>query len=366
VPSKDYAAQYRALMPELLPELERVLLEEDPILGDALAAFEQDFARYVGTAHAVGVGSGTDALHLSLRALGVGAGAEVITVTNTFVATITAIVMAGATPVLVEPCWDTMNVSAEAIAAAITPRTRAVIAVHLYGRSCPIAAIAELCRERGLLLLEDAAQAHGACGEDGRRVGAYGRAGCFSFHPSKNLGAFGDGGLVTTGDGELAARLRCLRNLGKVTKYDVAEAAPNAKLDTLQAALLRIKLRHLETWNARRAAIAARYASALQGMGDLELPPAAPKGQHVHHLYVVRTSQRDALRRSLMEAGINAGIHYPIPAHLQAVGRKLGFAPGEFPIAERLSRTVLSLPLSQELSDAQIDDVCATISKFFA
>ncbi|MFO0982653.1 MAG: DegT/DnrJ/EryC1/StrS family aminotransferase [Planctomycetota bacterium] len=359
------AQQYRALLGELLPEIERILLEEEPILGASLEGFEQDFAAYVGAKEAVGVGSGTDALVLALRGCGIGAGHAVVTVAHTFVATITAIMMAGATPILVEPDPHTMNVAEAAIAAAITPRTRAVIAVHLYGRSAPIAAIAELCRQRNLVLLEDCAQAHGACGADGRRVGAFGHVGCFSFHPSKNLGAFGDGGIITTSDTELARRLRCLRNLGKVTKYDVAEPAPNSKLDTLQAALLRgeaapprpVECRSPPTRRALLASLAARRRPVL--------PATSPPPEHVHHQYVVRTARRDALRTHLKERGINAGIHYPIPPHLQRVGRALGFKRGDFPLSETLASTVLSLPISPELTAEQVDDVSHAIIDFF-
>jgi len=365
VPSKDYAAQYRALLPELAGELTRVLLEENPILGRSVEEFEREFAAFLGTRQAVGVNSGTDALVLALRCLDLPAGGEVITAGNTFIATVSAIVMAGGKPVLVDPDPETMNLRADAIAAAVTPRTAAVIAVHLYGALSPIEEIREVCDAKGIPLLEDAAQAHGAVGSDGRRAGAFGRMGCFSFHPSKNLGGFGDGGIVTTSVEGAAERLRVLRNLGKRTKIDVDVVAPNTKLDTLQAAILRVKLRHLEAWNRRRRALAARYRAALDGVGDLVLPHDPGGERHVYHLFVVRSDRRDALRRHLREHGVNAGVHYPIPPHLQPLDVDLGIRAGELPVTEACARTVLSLPVSPELEDRQVEYVCDEIRRYF-
>ncbi len=368
VPSKDYARQYAALLPTLLPELERVLLEEAPVLGASVDAFEREFADYVGTRFAIGVNSGTDALVLALRALGVGPGDEVIVPANTFIATIHAVVLVGARPVLVDPDEATMLLAADAIDRARTRATRAVIAVHLYGALAPMDAIRTACERAGLALLEDAAQSHGARahGATGAcAAGAFGDAGCFSFHPSKNLGAFGDAGIVTTSDERLAADLRSRRNLGKASKYDVRVVAPNTKLDTIQAAVLRIKLRTLDAANARRRAIAGTYRDALADVGDLVLPTAPSPEAHVFHLYVVRTAERDALKKHLARRGIRASLHYPIAPHRQPLDVDLGYAPGSLPITERLADSVLSLPVSPELTDAEIERVCAAVRSFY-
>lgn len=366
VPSKDYARQYAEFLPELLAEFGRVLTTDEPILGAAVADFEQRFADWCGARFGVGTGSGTDAIQIALRALGVGPGDEVVMAANTFVATVTATALAGARPVLVDPDPDTMNLTAGAAQAALTPRTRAIAAVHLYGRLCPMAELSELARARGLLVIEDAAQAHGARAPDGRRAGSFGAAGCFSFHPSKILGAFGDGGIITTSDPEVAAEAARIRHLGKVTKYDVRGIGPNSKLDTLQAALLRLKLPRVDGWIERHRAIAARYRERLAGVGDLILPADPGDESHVYHLFVVRTDQRDALRAWLKQDGINAGLHYPRPPHLQELGLGWPYRKGSFPVAERLARTVLSLPTSRELADAEIDAVADSIRRFFA
>ena len=277
----------------------------------------------------------------------------------------TAVVLAGARPVLVDPDPETMNLSPDAAAAAVTPRTAVILPVHLYGLLAPMDAFMALAERKGLALVEDAAQAHGARGPDGRRAGAYGRMGCFSFHPSKNLGAFGDGGMITTSDGEAAERLRVMRNLGKVTKYDIGYAAPNTKLDTLQAALLGIKLPRLDGWNARRRRFAEVYRKELSGVGDLVLPHDPGGEAHVYHLFVVRTRARDALRRHLKEHGVNAGLHYPVPPHLQKLDVDFGYAEGSLPVTEELARTVLSLPVAPELEEEQVRYVCDEIRRFF-
>jgi dTDP-4-amino-4,6-dideoxygalactose transaminase len=370
VPSKDYAAQYRALLPDLLPELERVFLEEEPVLGRPVAAFENAFADYVGAARTVAVGSGTDALFLALRALGIGPGDEVITAANTFIATVTAIAMAGARPVLVDPDEHTMNLSADGVRAAVTPATRAVIAVHLYGMPCDLAGISAVAAGHGVHLIEDAAQAHGARCADGSAAGGVGVAGCFSFHPSKNLGAFGDGGAVTTSDTALADRLLPLRNLGKTSKYTVGSLAPNSKLDTVQAVILRLKLRHLDAWVEARNAHAALYRDALADCPGLELPPPAPPGgRHAYHLFVVRLvdpARREELRNALAQRGIKTSLHYPIPPHLQDLDRDLGYRRGDLPVTERLADRVLSLPVSHELDADRIRSVCDAVRECLA
>ncbi len=365
VPSKDYALQYRELLPELLPALRRALLEENPVLGKPVETFEQEFAALAGTSQAVGLNSGTDALLLALRALGIGPGDEVVTAANTFIATVSAIIMAGARPVLVEPDPETMNITARGLEQGLTRRTAAVIPVHLYGAVAPLEDICALCQGRQVAVVEDAAQAHGAVGGDGRAVGAYGAMGCFSFHPSKNLGAFGDGGMITTSDTRLAEMLRVMRNLGKTTKYDVGCAAPNTKLDTIQAVILRHKLRRLDGWNRRRREIAALYRELLAGVGDLRLPHDPGDLSHVYHLYVVRSARRDELRSHLKSAGINAGLHYPIPPHLQQLDLDLGYREGDFPITEECCRTVLSLPVAPEITNTQVEYVCEQVRLFF-
>jgi dTDP-4-amino-4,6-dideoxygalactose transaminase len=366
VPSKDYGRQYAPFMDELMVEVERVLREEDPILGASVERFESEFAAWCGATHGIGTGSGTDAIYVALRALGIGPGDEVVTQANTFVATVTAIALTGARPVLVDPDHVTMSMTAAALGSALSPRTRAVIPVHLYGRLAPMDEIAGVCERAQVAIVEDAAQAHGARDAQGRAAGSFGAAGCFSFHPSKLLGAFGDGGILVTKDGDLAGRARRLRHLGKRTKYDVEDVAPNTKLDTLQAAILRMKLPFVERWIARHRAVAAIYARELQGAGDLVLPATTAEHAHVHHLFVVRTRRRDDLRAHLREAGINAGLHYPRPPHLQAMGIDWPYEAGSFPVAEELASTVLSLPISHELSDAEIDHVCRSVWRFFA
>lgn len=362
VPSKDYGKQNAELWPELSVEIERVFREENPVLGESVAAFEREFASHLGVQHVVGVGTGTDALVLSLRAVGVLPGDEVITAANTFAATITAIALVGARPVLVDPDPRTLTIDAAGVEQAMGEAIKVVIPVHLYGRLCDMEPLMELCNDRGVAIVEDAAQAHGANGV--RQAGAFGKAGCFSFHPSKNLGAFGDGGAIATDDVTIAKTLRELRNLGKRTKYEFAHVSPNTKLDTLQAAVLRVKLRHLDRWNARRREIAGQYTASLNTV--LETPVEAAHGQHVFHLYAAHLDRRDELRRYLKESGINAGVHYPTPPHLQPWHTGMGYRPGDFPVAEASAARELSLPVSPELSDEQVAFVCERIHAFFA
>jgi dTDP-3-amino-3,4,6-trideoxy-alpha-D-glucose transaminase len=364
VRTKDYARQYRALWRELAPVLERTMHDDDPVLGDALARFEGNLARYHQVGHAIGVGSGTCAIIYMVRALGLGAGDEVVTCAHTFAGVVSALLQAGVEPRLVDATRDTGLLDVAAIERAITPRTRAVLAVHFYGLPVDLAALAALCTARGLILLEDAAQAHGAR-YAGRPIGGFGAATALSFHPSKNLGAFGDGGAVLTSSEGLAARLRVIRNLGKADKYRFTELAPNTKLDTLQAAILDVKLAHLDAWVARRRALAARYRAGLTGVGDLVLPDDHGPATHAYHLYVVRTAQRAALRADLAAHDIATGLHYPIAAARQPVFADR-FAGQAFPVADQLADTVLSLPLSHEHDDAEVDQVIARTRAFFA
>jgi dTDP-3-amino-3,4,6-trideoxy-alpha-D-glucose transaminase len=363
VRTKDYARQYRQLWAELAPVLEHTVLEDDPVLGDAVARFEAHLARHHQVAHAVGVGSGTDAIICMVRALGLGANDEVVTCAHTFSGVVSALIQAGVQPRLVDADRDTGLVDVAAVERAVTPRTRAVLAVHLYGLPVELDRLGALCHARGLVLLEDAAQAHGAR-YGARPIGGFGAATALSFHPSKNLGAFGDGGAILTPSDELAARLRVMRNLGKADKYRLAEVAPNTKLDTLQAAILDVKLRHLDAWVERRRALAARYRAGLSGVGDLQLPGDRGPARHAYHLFVVRTARRDALREHLAQSGIGTGLHYPIAAARQPAfaGR---FADHAFPVADELAETVLTLPLSHEHDDAEVDRVIDRIRELF-
>ena len=363
VRTKDYERQHRALWGELGPLIERVMLADEPVLGDALERFEGNLARTFGAAHAVGVGSGTDAIIQMVRGLGLGAGDEVLTCAHTFTGVVSALIQAGVDPRLVDADPVSGLLEVAAVERALGPRTRAVLAVHLYGHPVELGPLAALCREREVLLLEDAAQAHGARWA-GRPVGSFGAAAALSFHPSKNLGAFGDGGAVLTQSDELAAQLRIARNLGKADKYRFTAIAPNSKLDTLQAAILDLKLAHLDAWVARRRAHAARYCEGLTGVGDLILPVTRAPAEHAYHLYVVRTERRDALRAYLAERGLGSGLHYPIAAPRQpALADR--FSGQAFPVAERLAQTVLSLPLSHEHTDDEIDAVIEAVRGFF-
>lgn len=360
-PFVDLAAQYEEVRGALLPQVERLLATGAFIGGEPVTRFETAFAAYCGVPHAVGVANGTDALHLALRALGVGPGDEVVTVANTFVATVGAIAQCGARPVLVDARHDTLLMDASALDAVATPATRAVIPVHLYGRLAEMAPIAGWCARRGVALLEDAAQAHGAI-RDGRRAGAFGDAAGFSFYPAKNLGAAGDAGAVVTPRAEVAERLRRLRDHGQTERYHHAIVGVNSRLDALQAAVLAVKLERLDAWNARRQALAALYHERLAKVAGVE-PIAAPPdaASHVYHLFVVRSPERDRLRAALEARGIDTGLHYPIPVHLQPGWRHLGYREGDFPVAEVAARTVLSLPIYPHMADDAVHRVCDAI-----
>jgi dTDP-4-amino-4,6-dideoxygalactose transaminase len=362
VPFVDLARQHDSIRPELEAALARVVANGDYILGEDVRLFEEEFAAYCGVGRCVGVGSGTAAILLALEALGVGAGDEVVVPANTFVASVFPILKLGATPVLVDCDEVTATLDPELVERALTPRTRAVLAVHLYGHPADVDSVLEVCRPRGIPLVEDACQAHGA-GYRGRRAGALGRVAAFSFYPSKNLGALGDAGAVTTDDEELADRIALLRDLGQRRKYEHAVAGWNERLDTLQAAVLRLKLRRLDTWNELRRSRAERYAHALAGAG-LVLPRAEPWAEHAWHLYVVRSPARDSLRSALGEAGVATGLHYPAPVHLQDALAALGHREGDFPAAEAWSREGLSLPMFAELEDEEIDRVAAAAARF--
>ncbi|MBA3374285.1 MAG: DegT/DnrJ/EryC1/StrS family aminotransferase [Actinobacteria bacterium] len=365
IPFVDLQRQHESIRGELEAALLGAVECGDYILGADVAAFEQEFADFCGVRRCVGVASGTAALHLGLEALGVGERDEVIAPANTFIASILPIVKLGARPVLVDCEPDTASIDADQVAEALTPRTKAVIGVHLYGQ--PVARLEELrglCDDAGIALVEDACQAHGARHGD-RRVGSFGRFAAFSFYPSKNLGALGDAGAVTTDDDELAERVALLRTLGEKAKGTHTLAGWNERLDTVQAAVLRVKLRHLDDWNRRRRKAAARYADALAGSG-VRIPIEAPCTEHVWHLYVVRHERRDELRAALREDGVATGIHYPTPLHLHEPFAYLGYERGSFPRAEAWAAEQLSLPMFAELRPDEIDRVAAVVTRAVA
>ena len=324
--------------------------------------FEEAFAAYTGAAHAVGVGNGLDALHLTLRALDIGPGDEVIVASNSFIATMLAVSMTGATPVMVEPDPTTFNLDPRRVEEAITPRTKVVLPTHLYGQPADLDPLLAIVRRHGLRLVEDAAQAHGARYR-GVRVGAHGDAVCWSFYPSKNLGAAGDGGGVTTNDAVWAARVRTLGNYGSAERYVNVEQGVNSRLDPVHAAVMAVKLPYLDAWNARRAGIAARYLEDLRDCG-IVLPHVPDWAQPVWHLFVIHTPRRDELRAALANAGVATQIHYPIPPHRQQAYADLGLGEGSFPIAERLARETLSLPIGPHLSDADVDRVIKAVRRW--
>ena len=349
VPMVDLKAQYARIKEEVDAAIASVLASAHFIKGEECALFEQEFAAYCGAAHAVGVANGTDALIVALRAYGVGPGDEVLTVANTFIATGEAIFLNGALPVFVDVDPATFTMDAALVEKAITPRTRVIVPVHLYGHPADMTAILAVAARHHLPVLEDAAQAHGA-EVDGRRAGALGHAACFSFYPGKNLGAYGDAGMVVTNDREFAARVRQIANHGGGTnKYDNVVVGTNSRLDTLQAAVLRVKLRHLDRWNAERRERVKAYATALAGVPGLVLPTERAGARSAWHLYTVRSDDRDALQAHLRAEGIATAVHYPRPIHLQPAMAPAGGRPGDLPVSEASSREVLSLPLYPEL-----------------
>jgi len=355
-------AQYEALREEIDAAVIAVMRGHRYILGPEVEKFEEEFAAYIGCVHGIGVANGTDAIGLALRGLGIGPGDEVITVSHTAVATIAAIESVGAVPVLVDvdPAFYTLDPAL--LESAMSQRTKAVIAVHLYGQPADLDSIGRFCRKHDLALIEDVAQAHGARWQ-GRRLGSIGRVACFSCYPTKNLGAIGDGGIVTTSDSELARRIRMLREYGWEQRYISTLAGQNSRLDEMQAAILRVKLRHLDDANGRRRHLAARYREQLDGILDIQLPKIRPGSEHVYHLFVIRTQQREALMTHLKARDIQAAIHYPMPVHRQPAyaGR---IRCSAMPVTEALTETVLSLPMYPELSDTDQSTVIAAIREF--
>ena len=358
IPFVDLAAQYRGIEADVKAAMNEVLQRGDYILGRDVDLFEQEFARYCEAEHCVGLDNGMSALEFALKALGVGPGDEVIAPANTFIATILCISASGATPVLVDVNPDTSTIDPEAIEHALTPRTRAIMPVHLYGQPADMDPILDIARTLDLFVVEDACQAHGARYK-GKRVGTLGHASAFSFYPGKNLGAYGDAGAFVTNDKRLADKVRMLRNYGQREKYNHVEVGYNRRLDTLQAAILRVKLPYLDAWNAARRACAAQYNSLLRESA-LSLPHTAAYAEHVWHLFVVRAqdqAKRDALRDHMSASGVSVGMHYPTPIHLQPAYQDLGYHRGDFPISEHQARTGLSLPMFAELSDDMLSCV---------
>ena len=352
VPFLDFTGPYEELKAELDEAYSRFMRSASYILGREVESFEQEFANYCGAKYCVGVGNGLEALHLILRAYGIGEGDEVIVPSNTYIATWLAVSYAGARPVPVEPDQKTFNLDPELIDAAITPKTRAIIPVHLYGQPADMDPILQVGRQHGLKVIEDNAQAQGARYK-GRRTGSLGDAAGNSFYPGKNLGAFGDAGAVTTNDADLADRVRTLRNYGSKRKYYNECKGYNSRLDELQAALLRVKLKKLEEWNERRRTVAARYETELRAVPALSRPFVPTWAQPVWHLFVVRHQQRDKFQRMLTEAGIGTLIHYPLPPHLSGAYADEKWTPGDFPVAEALAGSVLSLPIGPHLRPDQ-------------
>jgi len=362
VPFIDLREQHRRVRDELDQAIQRVMERADFALGEDVVLFEREFAEFCGTRYAVGVDSGLSALELSLRAYSIGPGDEVIVPAHTFIATAAAVTFAGAQLVLVDVDLSTYNIDVSQIEAAITARTRAIIPVHLYGLSTEMKPLLRLADEHGLVVIEDACQAHGAQYE-GRRVGSLGHAGAFSFYPTKNLGGCGDAGMVVTDDAQVAERICAMRNCGQKAKYRHELPPFNHRLDTLQAALLRVKLRYLENWNEARRRNASLYTELLAGNGVVT-PVESADCRHVYHLYVVRVPRRDALRAYLREQGIGTGIHYPIPIHLQPFYKRNGFHRGQFPVTEQLCREILSLPMFPEMTAEQVQYVAAQVIQF--
>lgn len=364
VPILDLKPAYEELRAELDAAYFRVMESGWVLLGKELEAFEVEYAASVGATHCVGVANGLDAMHLVLRALGVGTGDEVIVPSHGYIATWLAVTHAGARPVPCEPDVNTCNLDPTRLSALITPRTKAILPIHLYGQTADMKAINLVAQENGLFVLEDAAQSHGALCH-GRAAGSLGDAAGISFYPSKNLGALADAGAVTTGDAALAEKVRHLRNYGSKIRYHNEYIGLNSRLSELQAAFLRAKLPRLVEWNARRAGLASRYLTQLHGLGDIILPFVPEWAAPVWHLFVIRTAHRDALQGFLSSRGIGTQIHYPIPPHLSNAYRSAGWRRGDFPLAEKLADEVLSLPIGPHVSSEQIDYVCLTMREYF-
>jgi len=361
VPFLDLYSQIEPIRKEIVEAIENAIASSDFVLGPRLEAFEASFAEYCGSRHTVGVSSGTDALFLILKALGIGPGDEVITVPNVFIADVEAIAYTGATPVLVDVCEDTFCMDPDAVEAAVTDRTRAIIPVHLFGQPCDMVGLTAVARRHNLYVIEDACQAHGAT-LGGARVGSLGHAAAFSFYPTKNLGGMGDGGAVTTSDDALASRIRTLRHHAQAEKNSHAEIGYNCRLDSIQAAVLSVKLAYLDGWNARRSEFAERYRSKLAGR-DFSFQAVVKGSEPVYHIFAARHPRRQVVQEQLRQAGIGFGNHIATPIHLQPGYRFLGYEEGAFPVSEKLSRELVSLPICPSLRPEQIDRVIEVLQK---
>jgi len=362
IPLLDLGAQYQQVGAELETAVLQVLRSGRYILGEPVAQFERDFADYCGTRHAVAVNSGTSALHLALLAAGIGRGDEVITTPFTFVATVAAILLAGARPVLVDVDPVTLTLDPAQVEAAISPATKAIIPVHIYGQMADMDPLMLLANRRGLVVIEDACQSHGA-EYRGRRAGGLGLAGCFSFYPGKNLGACGEGGLLVTDSDAVATAARCLRDWGQKERYNHIAKGFNYRMDAIQGAALGVKLKYLEEWTEKRRRHARHYDQLLDGIGPIERPVEMRGRRHVYHVYAIRSRDRTMLQESLAAQGIQTGLHYPIPVHLQPAYADLGYRRGDFPVSELAAQQVLSLPMYPELTPAQIDTVAEAIKR---
>ncbi|MDZ7265528.1 MAG: DegT/DnrJ/EryC1/StrS family aminotransferase [candidate division KSB1 bacterium] len=365
VPFLDLKIQYQQIKSEVDQAIQAVIDSCAFVNGPATKQFEKNFAAYCGAKHAVGVANGTDALHLALRALGIGQGDEVITAANTFIATAEAITLAGARVVFVDIHPETYNIDVNQIEAKISPRTKAIIPVHLFGQPADMEPILMLARKHHLKVIEDACQAHGAKYQ-GHRVGMFGDAACFSFYPGKNLGAYGDGGAVVTNDETIAQKVAMLADHGSLIKYQHQVEGMNSRLDSIQAAILNVKLNYLDQWNQRRRQNARLYNELLKDVEGIVTPRELPNTEPVYHLYVIQANDRDRLRQHLAEAGIGTGIHYPIALHLQPAYQHLGLKPGAYPVAEACTRRYLSLPMYAELTESMIETVCQAIKTYAA
>lgn len=360
IPFVDLKAQYTGIKDEVNAAILGVLDTCQFTLGSEVAAFEEEFASYSQAQYGIGVNTGTSALHLALLAAGIGPGDEVITVPFTFVATVAAIYYTGATPVFVDIDPRTFTIDVKAIEAAITDKTKAILPVHLYGQPADMDPILDIAKRHGLVVIEDAAQAHGA-EYKGKRVGSIGDMGCFSFYPGKNLGAYGEGGMVVTSNPEYTRTIRMLRDWGAEQKYQHVLKGYNFRLEGIQGAVLRVKLRHLEAWTEARRAAAAHYNELMSDSG-VATPEAMPYARHVYHIYAIRTQQRSEWQQALQDKGIQTGIHYPIPVHLLPAYADLGYAKGDFPHSEQAANEVLSLPMFAELSPAQCKEVSKAVT----
>jgi dTDP-4-amino-4,6-dideoxygalactose transaminase len=360
IPFLDLKAQYQSLKSEIDAAVLGVLASGQYILGEEVARLEQEFAEFCNVKHAIAVNTGTSALHLSLLAAGVGPGDEVITVPFTFVATVSAICYAGANPVFVDVEPTTLTMDPAQLEAKITPRTKAIIPVHLYGQMADMDAIMAIADHYGIPVIEDACQAHGARYK-GKRAGSIGASGCFSFYPGKNLGACGEGGIVVTDSDEQAKTMRMLRDWGQEQRYHHVLKGFNYRMDAIQGAILRIKLRHLDAWTEARRTHARRYSSLLAKVPHLTTPVEAADRRHVYHVYAIRSRDRDGLQRMLTAEGIPSGLHYPVPVHLQKAHADLGHQPGDFPVSEAAAQEVLSLPIYPEMPVSHVDQVAATL-----